>query len=68
MKSILNVTFGGMVLLLLVSYNSKDIRKNQSQVQIELTAKEILGILIIQPSVMGVIEKKQETLNQQLKS
>ena len=43
MKSILNITFGGMVLLLLVSYNSKDIRENQSQIQREMTAKEILG-------------------------
>ena len=43
MKSILNVTFGGLVLLLIVSYNSKDIRENQSQIQREMTAKEILG-------------------------
>ena len=43
MKSILNVTFGGLVLLLIVSYNSKEIRENQSQIQREMTAKEILG-------------------------
>ena len=43
MKSILNVAFGGLVLLLIVSYNSKDIRENQSQIQREMTAKEILG-------------------------
>lgn len=43
MKSILNLTFGGMLLLLIVSYNSKDISKNQMQVQREMTAKEILG-------------------------
>ncbi len=43
MKSILNVTFGGMFLLLFFSYYSKDIRENQSQMQREMTAKEILG-------------------------
>lgn len=43
MKSILNVIFGGMFLLLFFSYYSKDIRENQSQMQREMTAKEILG-------------------------
>lgn len=43
MKSILKILVTGMVLLLIVSCNKKDIKEDQSQMQKEVTAKEILG-------------------------